>query len=155
MKKGLFILILALAVGIAAFLAVRSQRQTAHHAVLLDTLPELAWLRTELQLTDAQFRQASELHTAYRPVCAEMCKRITSAHTELERIARTTRSTTPELTAAIQNHARVHAECQQKMLEHLYQTAALLDQKQASRYLEAMIPHALDSSITPGNPGCH
>jgi hypothetical protein len=155
MKKGLLILILALVAGIAAFVVARSHRQSAHNEILLDSMPELAWLRTELKLTEAQFRQASELHTAYRPICAEMCHNISEAHAKLETLAQTGRGITPELTAAIQHHARVHAECQEKMLEHLYQTAALLDDKQAARYLEAMIPHALDSSITGGTPGCH
>lgn len=155
MKKGLLILVLALAAGTAAFMVARSHRQSAHSNVLLDTMPELAWLRTELKLSEAQFRQASDLHTAYRPICAEMCRNISEAHARLETLATSGRGMTPELTAAIRNHARVHAECQEKMLEHLYQTAALLDDKQAARYLEAMIPHALDSAITGGKSSCH
>jgi hypothetical protein len=155
MKKGLLILMLALVAGVAAFVVARSHRQSAHNKILLDSIPELAWLRTELKLSEAQFRQASELHTAYRPICAEMCRNITEAHARLESLAQTGRGITPELAAAIQHHAHVHAECQEKMLEHLYQTAALLDDKQATRYLEAMIPHALDSSNTGGKPACH
>jgi hypothetical protein len=155
MKKGLLILVLALMAGIAAFLIARTHRQAIHSEVLLDGLPELAWLRTELRLSEAQYRQASDLHAAYRPVCEQMCRHITEAHTKLASLAQSGRGVTPELTAAIQHHARVHAECQEKMLEHLYQTAALLDDKQAARYLETMIPHALDSSITGGKPSCH
>jgi hypothetical protein len=155
MKNGLLILILALSAGTAAFMVARSHRQSAHDGILLDSMPELAWLRTELKLSEAQFRQASELHAAYRPICEQMCHNISEAHAKLEPLARTGRSITPELAAAIQNHARVHAECQQKMLEHLYQTAALLDDKQAARYLETMIPHALDSSLASGTPGGH
>lgn len=155
MKKGLLILFLALATGAAAFMVARSHRQSEHNAVLLDTLSELTWLRKELKLSEEQFRQASELHTAYRPICAEMCHNITKAHAKLETLAQSGRGITPELTAAIQHHARVHAECQEKMLEHLYQTAALLDDKQAARYLETMIPHALDSSVTRGTPEGH
>ncbi len=155
MKKGLLILVLALAAGAAAFVATRSHRQSEQTEILLDTMPELEWLRTQLKLSEAQSRQAGELHTAYRPICGEMCRNITEAHAKLETLAQTERGMTPELTAAIQHHARVHAECQAKMLEHLYQTAAVLDDKQAARYLETMIPHALDSSITGGKPGCH
>lgn len=155
MKRGLMILVLALAAGAAAFVVARSHRQSAHTEVLLDNIPELAWLRTELKLSDAQFRQASDLHAAYRPVCAEMCRNISEAHARLEALAASGRGMTPELDDAIRHHARVHAECQKKMLEHLYQTAALLDDKQAARYLEAMIPHALDSSTTGGTSSCH
>lgn len=155
MKKGLLILLLAMAAGVTAFVIARSHRQAASNAVLLDSMPELAWLRTELKLSDQQFRQASGLHTAYRPVCEEMCRHIGEAHARLETLSRRGRGMTPELRAAIQHHARVHAECQEKMLEHLYQTAALFDERQAERYLQTMIPHALDSSLTGGSPSCH
>ena len=32
--------------------------------MLLDSIPELAWLRVDLKLSDAQFAKASELHVA-------------------------------------------------------------------------------------------
>jgi hypothetical protein len=75
-----------------------------------------------------------------------MCRRIAEAHSRLESLSRTARGMTPELEAAIRDHARVHAECQQRMLEHLYQTAKLFDDQQAARYLETMVHHALDSA---------
>lgn len=145
MKKGLLMLVLAIAAGAAAFYLTRSHQQSEHKAVLLDSMPELVWLRDELKLSDDQFAKASELHVAYRPKCEEMCRSISEAHAKLESVARKSRGISPELTEAIRNHARVHAECQQKMLEHLYQTAGVLDDKQAARYLETMVPHALNS----------
>lgn len=157
MKKGLLILLVALVAGAIAFWVTRSHRQSAavHSEVLLDSMPELAWLRTELKLSDDQFAKAGELHAAYRPTCARMCRNIAEAHAKLEPLARGGRGMSPELEAAIRHHARVHAECQKAMLEHLYETAALLDDKQAARYLETMVPHALDSSITAGTQSCH
>ncbi len=155
MKRGLLFLLVALAAGITAFCIARSHRQSAHSGVLLDSMPELAWLRTELKLTDDQAAKAGELHVAYRPVCAEMCRHISEAHEKLESISRGSRGMTPELDAAIKDHARVHAECQRKMLEHLYQTAALFDAEQAAKYLETMIPHALDSTATSAGESCH
>lgn len=154
MKKGLLFLVLALAAGIAAFCIARSHQQSVHSGVLLDSMPELAWLRTELKLSDDQFAKASELHVAYRPVCATMCRNIADAHAKLEALSRSGRGMTPELESAIRDHARVHSECQRKMLEHLYQTADLFDDKQAARYLETMIPHALDS-VSTGTASCH
>jgi hypothetical protein len=153
MKKGLLILLVALVAGIAAFYVTRNHHTAKHAEVLLDSMPELAWLRGELKLTDEQFAKASELHVAYRPVCAEMCANIATAHARLESVAQTSRGMTPELEQAIREHARVHAECQQKMLRHLYQTAGLLDDKQAASYLKTMIPHALDS--TTGSAALH
>jgi hypothetical protein len=154
MKKGLLILVLALAAGVLAFWITRTHQQVERQAVLLDSLPELAWLRVELKLSDEQFAKASALHVAYRPTCEVMCRNIAEAHARLETLARSGRAMSPELAAAIRDHARVHAECQQKMLEHLYQTADLLDDRQAARYLETMVPHALDST-TGGAAGPH
>ncbi|MDP3849381.1 MAG: hypothetical protein Q8Q59_02675 [Luteolibacter sp.] len=157
MKKGLLILLLAILAGVSAFWIARSHRQAsaADSEVLLDSMPELAWLREDLKLSDDQFAKASEVHAAYRPVCAGMCRRISEAHAKLKTLASADRGMSPELQAAILHHARVHAECQQKMLEHLYQTAGLLDDKQAARYLETMIPHALDASLTGNTQSCH
>lgn len=146
MKKGLLIFVLALVTGIAAFYVTRVHCHSERKGVLLDSMPELAWLRLELKLSDDQFSKATKLHVAYRPTCEMMCRNIAEAHTKLETLARSGHCMSPELTEAIRDHARVHAECQQKMLEHLYQTAALFDDKQAARYLETMVPQALDST---------
>ncbi len=154
MKKGLIILMCALVAGAGTFWVTRCHQQAARQEVLLDAMPELAWLRGELHLSDAQFAQASALHTAYRPQCAIMCCRIAEARARLEAIAQGARGMTPELTDAIREHARVRAECQQKMLDHLYQTAALLDDSQAARYLAKVLPQALEST-SQGPASCH
>jgi hypothetical protein len=146
MKKGLLIILFALAAGVLAFYVTRSHQQADRKEVLLDSMPELAWLRVELKLTDAQFAKASALHAAYRPTCVEMCRHIAEAHAKLESLSQAGRTMTPELETAIRDHARVHAECQQRMLEHLYQTANLFDEQQAVRYLATMVPNALDST---------
>lgn len=155
MRKGLLFLVLALVAGLAAYCFTRMHQQSVRREVLLDAMPELAWLRSELKLTDAQFAKASALHVAYRPICATMCRNIAEAHEKLETLARRGRGMTPELEAAIRDHARVHAECQRNMLAHLYQTSGLLDAEQAARYLETMVPHALDSNTTGSTASCH
>ena len=148
MKKGLLILVMAVAAGVLAFYVTRSHPAAVRPAVLLDSMPELQWLRAELKLSDKQFAEASALHAAYRPKCVEMCRNIAAAHAKLESLSKSGRGMTPELEAAIRDHARVHAECQQRMLEHLYQTANLFDDDQAARYLATMVPHALDSTTS-------
>lgn len=146
MKRGLWILLVALIIGIGAYYVTRSQQQSPDGGTLLDSMPELGWLRDELKLNDAQFSKAGELHVAYRPQCVEMCRRISEAHARVEAIARVSREITPELEMAIREHARVHAECQEKMLDHLYQTAELMNDDQAARYLEMVLPSALGSA---------
>lgn len=151
MKKGLLILATALLAGLIAFCLMRSHTIARSGGNLLDSMPELAWVRTDLKLTDAQFAKVTELHVAYRPKCMEMCRRISEAHEKMEGLTAKQRKETPELDAAIREHALIHAECQQAMLKHLYETAAVLDEKQGSRYLETMMPYALD--FTPSAAG--
>jgi hypothetical protein len=148
MKKGLLILAIATIAGVMAFCLMRSHKAAAVGGPLLDSMPELAWVRTELKLTDEQFAKVSQLHLAYRPKCMEMCHRISEARGKLEELSGKDRKLTPELDAALVDYARIHAECQRAMLSHLYETAAVLDGNQASRYLETMVPYALDSTFS-------
>lgn len=154
MKRGLLIIMLALAAGGATFWVTRSHQQTTHQQVLLDSMPELAWLKGELNLNNEQFAKAIALHAGYRPRCVAMCRNIAAARAKMEFLARTSHGMTPELAAALREHARVQAECRQRMLEHLYQTAALMDEKQAARYLEKVLPLALNSDNS-GSASCH
>lgn len=144
MKKALLPILLAIAGGMLAYYLMRSHRLAARDEVLLDSLPELTWVKTDLKATDAQFEKLVEMHRAYRPKCVELCRRITAAHEKVEDLARKSRTMTPELDAALREHATTHAECQQAMLKHIYQTAALLDPAPSSRYIETVLPIALE-----------
>lgn len=148
MKKGALILLLALLAGLVAFCLMRWHRADSAHApgIVLDAMPELEWLRSELGLTDEQFSKVRALHVAYRPRCSDMCRRIAEAHEEIETIAKSTREVTPQFRDALKRHADIHVECQEQMLKHLYETAALLNTDQEAKYLETMLPFALDFS---------
>ena len=156
MKNGLLILAVAVIAGMLAFLASRSK--TSHEAdpVLLDSLPELAWLRNDLELSDDQFAKISSLHRAYRPVCIEMCQQIAESEAAVAKLARDHEAgMKDELTQAIENHGRVIAACKRRMLEHLYETASFMNDHQARRYLEVTLPLALDSARGGTNAHCN
>ncbi len=146
MKKGILILVLAVLAGVVAFGLMRSHKIDSSNGALLDNMPELTWVRNDLKLTDSQFAKVSELHVAYRPKCLEMCHRILEAHERLEKAAFFGEAVTEELKSAIADHARIHAECQEAMIVHIYQTAAVLNEGQKKRYLKTMLPYALDFS---------
>jgi len=146
MKKALIVLLIAIAAGLAAFCVMRSYQQKERSGVMLDSMPELAWLRTDLHLSDAQFAEVSRLHAAYRPKCEEMCMEIAKARHELEAATLQNRAMNAEMQVAIQKHADTRARCQQAMLQHMYETAAVLDAGQAKRYLETMLPYAMDDA---------
>ena len=153
MKKGLIILGIALIAGVAAFCGMHSRKLAERQALMRDCLPELAWVRTDLKLTDLELVKVTALHTDYLPKCKEMCRRIVTARDKVSMAAKSSGKINPALEAAIREHAETQAQCQQAMLNHLYETAALLDRDQSARYLETMIPFALEfDSNHPGNP---
>ena len=149
MKKPVIILILALIAGFVAFGITRKHCTTSNSNALLDQLPELGWLKSELKLSDTQFSKVAELHNAYRPVCKEMCSRIDESRARLEGVVLKNRSMNTELQQVTVEYERVRGECKMKMLEHLYQTAALMSEEQAGRYLKAVLPAALGSTGSP------
>lgn len=156
MKKGLLILFAAIVAGILAFFLSRGQQSSSvHHSVLLDSMPELTWMRTDLKLTDEQFSKVEQLHRDYRPVCAEMCRRIGESEAAVAKLASTQESMSDELIKAIENHGHVIASCKRSMLEHMYKTASMMDEPQARRYLEVSLPLALDSASGRITTKCH
>jgi len=150
MKKNLIILTVSILSGVAAFSLMRSDKAAAASGALLGPTPEPGRVRKDLGLTEEQFAKVSELHAAYRPKCLDLCRHISDAHAKLASLTRRDRDVTPELEAAIREHADVHARCQQAMLKHIYETAATLDEKRAARYLDTMLPFTLD--FTPSEP---
>lgn len=150
MKKGLVILVIALLAGITAFWLMRSQKQADRGVNLIDSMPELTWMEKELGLSDEQLAKVSALHTAYRPECDRMCGLIADSGEKVAKLASAGREVSPELEAAIREHAQVEADCRKAMVAHLYRTAAALNPDQASRYLDAMLPYALDTAPTQG-----
>jgi hypothetical protein len=80
MKRSILVLAIALVAGVTAFCLIRAQIAAKPQSVLLDSMPELAWVKSELKLSDEQFAKVSALHAAYRPKCMEMCGKIAAAH---------------------------------------------------------------------------
>ena len=158
MKRGILILALAIAAECVAYWAGRARQDPGRRETtsMMDALPELEWLRQDLKLSSGQLAKVRELHAAYRPQCDGMCRRIAEARARMNRISRACREVTPELKAAVKDHADLLADCQAAMLEHLYRTAAVLDERQAARYLETTLPFALDMpSAAPGDHHGH
>lgn len=143
-KWGVIVVVLALICGACAFWVSRNHITERRRSVMLDDMPELEWVKNEFQLNDQQFAKVRELYIDYLPKCAEMCQRISEAHDKIKAAVQNHDAMSPELEEAIADHARVHGECQQAMLTHLYKTAAVLDAEQGRKYLESMLPYALD-----------
>lgn len=154
MKRGLLTLIAALVVGIACFYIAR-QRCTCSIPEMMaahdgkSQLPELAWLHRELKLSDEQFAKVSALHLAYRPTCEALCMRVMASHEKVKALVDAGTQVTPELKAALQEHAALHVECQAAMLTHLYRTAACMSPEQAKHYRDSMLPQVIEIAMEP------
>jgi hypothetical protein len=156
MKKRLFTLGLAFLAGLLAFFAMRNLAlKNQKSALVVDQLPELAWLKTEVQLSDDELAKVKELHLAYRPKCMEMCKRIADARQKLQLAAQSQRTWNPGLELAVQEHVKVQADCQRAMLQHLYETAAVLGPGKGEHFLKATLPTALGGYQGDGTDTCH
>jgi hypothetical protein len=155
MKRGLLILVLAVCAGVLAFFLTRGNESKDGHTTLLDSMPELAWLRSELGLSHEQFEKASELHRNYRPKCEEMCRQIANSEAAVAALAQNNREMNRELALAVENHGRVIAECKQSMLEHMYATAAVMSEDQAMRYLQITLPSALATASSRATTCSH
>jgi hypothetical protein len=108
---------------------------------------ELEWLRQEFHLTDAQFAAVRKLHEEYAPKCEQMCGRIADANARADRLIGAQRSVTPEVEAALQECATVHADCRRAMLGHIYAVANLMPADQGARYVEMMKARILEPGL--------
>lgn len=156
MKKPLFAIGCALLAGFLAFFMMRSQvTKSQKDALLVDQLPELAWLQSEVGLNETELVKVKDLHLAYRPKCLEMCSRIAAAREKLQVATNAQREWNPSLEQAIQEYAKVQADCQRAMLQHLYETAAVLRPEKAEHFLRAALPAALGGYHGDGTDSCH
>jgi hypothetical protein len=97
--------------------------------------PELAWLKTEYHLSDAQFAEVTRLHDAYRPKCTELCRRIDEQNTKVQRLLDSTNTVTPEIKEALAESARLRSECESAMLQHFFEVSRAMPPEQGKRYL--------------------
>lgn len=152
MIRAFSILVIALVAGVAGFFVVKSQHPDRLASFQHDgnsRLPELQWLRTELQLTDDQFTKVAQIHEAYRPTCEALCMKVMASHAKIKKLASPHMPVSPELEAALTEHALLHVECQKAMLNHLHQTASAMNPKQAEAYLAALLPEVIELPLEP------
>ncbi len=136
MKRLISILFAGLAVAAAAYCAVYFSGTARHRELLEDKQPELAWLKDEFHLSDADFKRIIELHEAYMPHCREMCRRIDAKNAELKDLLAKTDALTPDIEAKLNEAAQLRAECQRSMLKHFFEVSRTMPSEQGRRYLE-------------------
>lgn len=138
MKRSPVILLLALVAGVAVFVAsyVLAQRLCVKHVASL--ADDLAWLRQEFRLSDAELSRIRELHQGYLPKCAEMCEHIAAKKQELESALAGATNVTPDAEQKLSELAALRAQCQTHMLRHFVEVSQAMPPEQGRRYLAEM-----------------
>jgi len=142
----MLILAAGLAVGVLAYAGVYHARTAASCCLIDSTTPELAWLKKEFQLSDAEFARITQLHEQYLAGCAERCHRIDLKNMELAQLLAATNAVTPEIERALAEAAQLRADCQKNMLEHFYNVSRTMPAEQGKRYLEWVQSKTLGAS---------
>jgi len=135
MKKGVLILLFGLVVAAAAYGCIYFVCTASARNLQSSNQPELAWLKEEFNLSDADFERVSGLHAAYLPQCRDMCREIDANNVKLQTLLSGATNMTPEIAASLAESARLRSGCQTMMLRHFFQVSQAMPAEQGRRYL--------------------
>jgi Spy/CpxP family protein refolding chaperone len=135
MKRSWLILFGGLLAGLIAYTCIYLHASSIQLSMEQAYHPEIAWLKNEYHLTDTQFVQVAQLHDAYRPKCAEMCRRIDDENAKVQQLLSETNIVTPEIKLALTEAAQLRVECQSAMMQHFYEVSRAMPPEQGKRYL--------------------
>ena len=99
---------------------------------------DLAWLRREFRLSDAEMQRIRQLHEGYLPKCHENCALIAAKKKELQAALDHAQSMSPEAKQKLTEVATLRAQCQANMLGHFYEVSQAMPPGQGRRYLAEM-----------------
>jgi len=135
MRRPGLILISGIAIALAAYFGFYFI-STAHYRSIESTPePELAWLKKEFHLGDAEFARICQMHESYLGGCAERCHRIDLKNQELSALLAGTNTVTPEIEKKLVEASQLRAECQKLMLQHFYEVSRTMPPDEGKRYL--------------------
>ena len=135
MKRGVLILLFGLVAAAAAYGCIYFACTSSARNLQRSDRPELAWLKQEFNLSDAEFKRISELHASYLPQCREMCLQIDARNNQLQKLLADATNATPEIDAALTEAGRLRSDCQRMMLRHFFQVSQTMPPEQGRRYL--------------------
>jgi hypothetical protein len=135
MKRGILILALGLVGAVVAFCCVYLMGTAKPRALMQSAQPELAWLKHEFNLGDAEFTRIAELHAGYLPQCRERCVRIDELNDQLSNTLANATQVTPDIEKLLSERAQMRATCQSEMLKHFFEVSRTMPPDQGKRYL--------------------
>jgi hypothetical protein len=99
---------------------------------------DLAWLRREFRLADAEMARVRELHKGYLPKCEEMCGRIAAKQSEVEKALAGGTNGIGLTEEKLVELGTLRAQCQAQMLMHFEEVSRAMTAEQGKRYLAEM-----------------
>jgi hypothetical protein len=135
MKKSALILLVGLLVSTAAFCGFYYLGTASCRDMMREPKPELAWLKREFHLSDAEFTRISQMHDAYLPQCRERCLRIAQQNYRLKELLAGATNMTPEIQNLLAERAMTRANCEAEMLKHFLAVSRTMPPEQGQRYL--------------------
>lgn len=150
MKRTLLTLALGLAVGLVTHLAYFR----LHRPATTDTLEgRLAWMKTELQLTDAQFARVREIHQASSPRLRAIADRAAGLQEEFltfEQVRRAEdRVDFLEFARYVELRRRLSLEGRDSTRQLVLAAAAVMTPEQRQRYIQLV---ESDAPLAPFPP---
>ena len=138
MNRSLIIVLGALVLGAAVFAGSYFIGQRAGVAYCANPADDLAWLRNEFHLSDADLARVRQLHEGYKPKCAEMCARIAAKKAEIQAALTHETNITAKAQKEFTELGELRAQCQAQMLEHFIAVSQAMPPEQGRRYLAEM-----------------
>jgi hypothetical protein len=135
MKHTALVLAAGLVVAAGAYWGAYRVGMANCHTLERSKTPELAWLKEEYHLGDAEFARISQMHESYLAGCAERCRLIDEKNAHLKHLLAGTNAVTPEIEMTLAEAAQLRAECQRQMLQHFYEVSRTMPPEQGKRYL--------------------
>ncbi len=130
------IILAGLAVAVLGYYAAYSVGTMRCRRLCQSPTPDLAWLKQEFHLGDAEFQRVVALHEAYRPACQDRCRLIDAKNAEVRGLLARTGAVTPEVERALTEAAALRRNCQTAMLKHFVDVSRAMPPAQGRRYLE-------------------
>ena len=136
MRRAAIILVGGLLAAVVGYCALYYRGTSEHRRMLECPAPELAWLKKEFQLGDAEVERITKLHDGYMPRCAELCRRIAEKNSELQQLLAGTNVDNAAVERKLKETGDLRVQCQQNMFNHFLEVSRQMPPEQGRRYLQ-------------------
>jgi Spy/CpxP family protein refolding chaperone len=136
MKRAALILVVGLLAAVAGYCTLYYCGTKQRREMMESPAPELAWLKNEFKLGDAEIKRITELHEGYIPRCTELCRQIAKKNSELQQLLGGTNVDAKVVEQKLKEAGDLRVQCQQNMFNHFLEVSRQMPPEQSKRYLQ-------------------